>query len=117
MHGVPISVVVGKLNDKDTQALEGYKEKMCTKATGFKQRYLQTERKLPRRKKKKNITKKVFFSLSLSLSKRSYRKNTFDSIHLSDNAEITILAACAYASKSEKASATSPENESSQVKK
>lgn len=113
MHRVPISVVVGKLHDKDTQGLEDYKEKRCTKATGFKQQYLQTMRKLPRRKK--TLQKKVvFFSLSL---KEKLQKNTVDSIHLSDNAEITILAACAYASKSEKASATSPENESSQVKK
>lgn len=67
MHGVPISVVVGKLHDKGTQALEDYKEKMCTKATGFKQQYLQTARELPWRKK--NIKKKSFF---LSLSRKTH---------------------------------------------
>lgn len=103
MYRVPVPVIVGKLDDTDTQALEYY---ICREI------YVLNVAKAPSMRK--------HLQNRFPLKDIKPQENTFESIHLSDNAEITNLPACAdegvYVSESEKATATSLQNQNSQVK-
>lgn len=92
MYRVPVPVVVGKLDDTDTQALEQSREI-----------YVLNVAKAPSMRK--------HLQNRFPLKDIKPQKNTFESIHLSDNTEIANLPACAdegvYVSESEKATATS----------